>query len=152
TTDIYTLSLHDALPIFSTTAGFGILTLFDSSLYMLTILISMGFLVSWKLTLAAVLPLPILAWIITVLGNKIHAKFMSAQKAFGDMNDRVLESVAGVRVTRAYVQEKASEADFQHMTEDVYEKNINVARIDALFGPATKIITGISYVIGLSYG
>ncbi|HLU21771.1 MAG TPA: ABC transporter ATP-binding protein [Bacillaceae bacterium] len=140
------------LKAISTTAGFGILTLFDSSLYMLTILISMGFLVSWKLTLAAVLPLPILAWIITVLGNKIHAKFMSAQKAFGDMNDRVLESVAGVRVTRAYVQEKASEADFQHMTEDVYEKNINVARIDALFGPATKIITGISYVIGLSYG
>ncbi|MFC5465367.1 ABC transporter ATP-binding protein [Lederbergia graminis] len=140
------------LKAISTTAGFGILTLFDSSLYMLTILISMGFLVSWKLTLAAVLPLPILAWIITVLGKKIHAKFMSAQKAFGDMNDRVLESVAGVRVTRAYVQEKASEADFQHMTEDVYEKNINVARIDALFGPATKIITGISYVIGLSYG
>jgi len=136
----------------SMTAGFGILTLFDSTMYMITILLTMGFLVSWKLTFAAVLPLPILAWIITVLGNKIHTRFTAAQDVFGDMNDRVLESVSGVRVTRAYVQEKASEADFQKMTEDVYQKNIHVERIDALFNPATKVITGISYIIGLSYG
>ncbi|MBS4196959.1 ABC transporter ATP-binding protein [Lederbergia citri] len=136
----------------SLTAGFGILTLFDSTMYMFTILLTMGFLVSWKLTFAAILPLPILAWIITVLGDKIHTRFTAAQDAFGDMNDRVLESVSGVRVTRAYVQEKASENDFQKMTEDVYQKNISVERIDALFNPATKVITGISYIIGLSYG
>ncbi|MBS4178911.1 ABC transporter ATP-binding protein [Lederbergia citrea] len=136
----------------SMTAGFGILTLFDSTMYMLTILLTMGFLVSWKLTLAAVLPLPILAWIITILGAKIHDRFIKAQDAFGDMNDRVLESVAGVRVIRAYVQERASEADFQNMTEDVYQKNIHVERIDALFNPVTKVITGVSYIIGLSYG
>jgi len=136
----------------STTAGFGILTLFDSTMYMLTILLTMGFLISWKLTLAAILPLPILAWIITVLGEKIHTRFIAAQDAFGDMNDRVLESVAGVRVIRAYVQEHSNEADFQDMTEDVYQKNIHVERIDALFNPVTKVITGISYIIGLSYG
>ena len=74
----------------SMTAGFGILTLFDSTMYMLTILLTMGFLVSWKLTLAAILPLPLLAWIITMLGAKIHTRFIAAQGAFGDMNDRVL--------------------------------------------------------------
>ena len=136
----------------SMTAGFGILTLFDSTMYMLTILLTMGFLVSWKLTLAAILPLPILAWIITKLGAKIHTRFIAAQGAFGDMNDRVLESVAGVRVIRAYVQERANESDFQDMTEDVYQKNIHVERIDALFNPVTTVITGISYIIGLSYG
>ncbi|MEK3889291.1 ABC transporter ATP-binding protein [Bacillus sp. FSL K6-3431] len=136
----------------STTAGFGILTLFDSTMYMITILLTMGFLVSWKLTLAAILPLPILALIIKILGAKIHTRFMTAQDAFGDMNDSVLEAVAGVRVIRAYVQEKESEVDFQKMTEDVYQKNINVVQIDAFFGPVTKVITGISYIIGLSYG
>ncbi|HEY4552678.1 MAG TPA: ABC transporter ATP-binding protein [Bacillaceae bacterium] len=140
------------LKAISTTAGFGILTLFDSTMYMLTILLTMGFIVSWKLTLAAVLPLPILAWIIKILGEKIHTRFVAAQDAFGEMNDRVLESVAGVRVTRAYVQERASEEAFRQMTEEVYEKNIHVERIDGLFNPATKIITGISYIIGLSYG
>ncbi len=86
------------------------------------------------------------------MGKKIHGRFIKAQKAFGDMNDRVLESVSGVRVTRAYVQEKASMAEFQKMTNDVYEKNIGVVKIEAFFHPATQILTGLSYVIGLSYG
>ncbi len=136
----------------STTAGFGILTLVDSSLYMLTILITMGILVSWKLTLVALLPLPILAIIMQVLGKRIHEKYMKAQDAFGDMNDRVLEAVAGVRVIRAYVQERASEKQFDAMTEDVYSKNMEVEKIDALFNPITKVLTGVSYIIGLGYG
>lgn len=136
----------------SMTAGFGMLTLFDSTLFMITILLTMGFLVSWKLTIAAVLPLPLLAWIMKLLGEKIHTRYMTAQDAFGKLNDHVLETVAGVRVIRAYVQERADEARFREMTEDVYEKNIHVERIDALFNPLTKVITGLSYMIGLSYG
>ena len=38
------------------------------------------------------------------------------------MNDNVLEAVAGVRVVRAYVQERASEKGFADMTEDVYQE------------------------------
>lgn len=136
----------------SVTAGFGILTLFDSTMYMLTILLTMGFLVSWKLTIAAILPLPLLAYIEKILGDKIHSRFMSAQTAFGEMNDRVLESIAGVRVVRAYVQEKADEDRFSGMTEDLYRKNMEVEKIDALFNPLTKILTGLSYCIGLAYG
>lgn len=136
----------------SDTAGFGILTLFDSTMYMLTILLSMGFLVSWKLTVAAIVPLPFLAYLFKRLGGKIHVKFTKAQNAFGELNDRVLESVSAVRVTRAYVQERREEENFRKMTEKVYEKNIDVARVDALFNPLTKIVTGLSYMIGLSYG
>ena len=151
TGDLMARATND-LKAVSTTAGFGILTLIDSSLYMLTILVTMGMLVSWKLTFAALLPLPILAIIMQVLGKRIHEKYMKAQDAFGDMNDSVLEAVAGVRVIRAYVQERASEKQFDDMTEDVYSKNMEVEKIDALFNPITKILTGISYMIGLGYG
>lgn len=151
TGDLMARATND-LKAVSTTAGFGILTLIDSSLYMLTILITMGVLVSWKLTLVALLPLPILAIIMQILGKRIHEKYMKAQDAFGDMNDSVLEAVAGVRVIRAYVQERASEKQFDEMTEDVYAKNMEVEKIDALFNPITKVLTGISYMIGLGYG
>jgi len=77
---------------------------------------------------------------------------MSAQDAFGDLNDRVLEAVEGVRVIRAYVQERPSERQFDDMTEDVYKKNMEVEKIDALFNPITKVLTGLSYMIGLGYG
>jgi ATP-binding cassette subfamily B multidrug efflux pump len=151
TGDLMARATND-LKAVSTTAGFGILTLVDSSLYMLTILVTMGILVSWKLTFVALLPLPILAIIMQILGKRIHEKYMKAQDAFGDMNDSVLEAVSGVRVIRAYVQERASEKQFDEMTEDVYSKNMEVEKIDALFNPITKVLTGISYMIGLGYG
>lgn len=136
----------------SVTAGFGILTLVDSTLYMLTILLMMGFLVSWKLTLASILPLPILAITMKILGDKIHHHYTIAQDAFGGMNDRVLESVSGVRVVRAYNQERAEEQLFEKMTEDVFQKNVKVEKIDAYFFPISRILTGASFSIGLSFG
>ncbi|MFC4807777.1 ABC transporter ATP-binding protein [Paenibacillus sp. GCM10023250] len=136
----------------SQTAGFGILTLIDSTLFMLTILVMMAGVISWKLTLAALLPLPLMALIMQHFGKKIHERFTEQQDAFGNLNDQVLESVSGVRVIRAFVQEGADRQRFSAMTDDVFRKNIAVAKIDALFEPTVKILVGISYLIGLCYG
>lgn len=151
TGDLMARATND-LKAISTTAGFGILTLVDSSMFMLTILLTMGILISWKLTFAAILPLPIMAIAMGIYGKKIHARFMAAQDAFGGMNDQVLESVAGVRVIRAYVQEKEDVNRFNTLTDDVFRKNVSVAKIDALFEPTMKLLVGISYLIGLGYG
>lgn len=151
TGDLMARATND-LKAISITAGFGILTLVDSSVWMLTLIITMGLLISWKLTIAAILPLPIMAYIMQIYGNRIHKRFMEAQDAFGELNDRVLESVAGVRVIRAYVQEEADGRRFHQLTEEVFEKNIKVARIDSLFDPTVKILVGFSYMIGLGYG
>lgn len=136
----------------SLTAGFGIMTLMDSTIYMGAIILAMGFLISWKLTLFSMLPIPIMAVLMQYLGKIVHERYMTAQESFGEINDSVLESVAGVRVIRAYVQEKKDEKRFAQMSEEVYQKNIHVAKINALFGPITKIGTGISYVVALGYG
>ena len=134
------------------TAGFGILTLVDSTLFMLTIIVFMASTISLKLTLAALLPLPIMALVLQYFGKKIHERFMDAQNEFGSLNDEVLEAVAGVRVIRAFVQEDASLGRFKGRTGSVYRKNIAVAQIEALFEPTMKILVGISYLIGLCYG
>lgn len=151
TGDLMARATND-LKAVSVTAGFGILTLTDSTIFMLTILLTMSVLISWKLTLAAILPLPIMAVLMTIYGKKIHERFIEAQDSFGDLNDKVLESVAGVRVIRAYVQERADEDRFHQMTEDVFSKNMKVAKIDSLFDPTIKVLTGMSYLIGLGYG
>ncbi|BFH12556.1 ABC transporter transmembrane domain-containing protein [Paenibacillus melissococcoides] len=133
------------------TAGFGMLTLTDSTAFLLIVLFAM-FMIQWKLTLAALLPLPFIAIAMNVFGKKIHERYMIAQDAFGNMNDQVLESVGGVRVIRAYVQETSDEARFRDITQDVYDKNLAVARVDALFDPTIRLFIGLSYVIGLGYG
>ncbi|MCH1625275.1 ABC transporter ATP-binding protein [Ferdinandcohnia quinoae] len=136
----------------SLTAGFGIMTLIDSTLFMGAIIFAMGYMISWKLTFFAMLPVPIMAILIQYLGKIVHERYMKAQDSFGDLNDNVLESVAGVRVIRAYVQEKKDEQKFADMSEDVYQKNMHTVKINALFGPITKVGTGISYVVALGYG
>ncbi|GIN65810.1 hypothetical protein J41TS2_12310 [Bacillus sonorensis] len=77
TGDLMARATND-LKAISMTAGFGILTLVDSTMFMLTILFTMGFLISWKLTLASIIPLPLMAAAIGVYGKKIHQRFTEA--------------------------------------------------------------------------
>ncbi|WP_101843352.1 ABC transporter ATP-binding protein [Halobacillus sp. Marseille-P3879] len=149
--DLMARSTNDLKAIMMT-SGFGILTLIDSTIFMVLIILMMGFTISFKLTLAALLPLPVMAVVMSKYGKVIHARFMEAQDAFGDMNNNVLESVRGVRVIRAFVQEKNDEHAFQQMTHNVYDKNVAVAKIDALFEPTITVLVGIAYTIGLGYG
>ncbi|MED3690365.1 ABC transporter transmembrane domain-containing protein [Peribacillus butanolivorans] len=151
TGDLMARATND-LKAISLTAGFGILTLVDSVLFTITVVIMMGATISWQLTIAAVLPLPIMGLMMQIYVKKIYKRFTDAQAAFGNLNDKVLESISGVRVIRAYVQEREDEKRFDEMTEDVYRKNLEVAKIDALFDPTISIIIGISYLISLGYG
>ncbi|WP_280768686.1 ABC transporter ATP-binding protein [Salipaludibacillus daqingensis] len=151
TGDLMAKATND-LKAISLTTGFGVLTLVDATVFLVIILFMMGFLVSWKLTIAAFLPLPIMAWLMKRYGKIIHERFMNAQNAFGDLNDQVLESISGIRVIRAFVKEKDDQQRFNGITQDVLDKNIQVAKIDALFEPTIKILVGLSYMIGLGYG
>lgn len=151
TGDLMARSTNDLRAI-NETAGFGILTLVDSIVLLVMVISIMGFSISWPLTLAALIPLPLMAFIINKYGAEIHRRFMKAQTAFGNMNNEVLESIRGFRVVRAFVQEEQDAARFSRMTDDVYEKNMDVARIDALFEPTMNLLVGICYTIGLGYG
>lgn len=136
----------------SETAGYGMLLITDSTVFLLVVLVAMISLISWKLTLAALLPLPIIALAMKVFGKMIHERYTIAQDAFGTMNDQVLESVGGVRVIRAYVQEQHDEKRFRDIVQDVFKKNVDVAKVDAMFDPTIRFSIGLSYLIGLGYG
>ncbi|MGG4212194.1 ABC transporter transmembrane domain-containing protein [Paenibacillus sp. FSL L8-0638] len=151
TGDLMARATNDLRSVAST-AGFGMLTLTDSTVYLSVVLVAMGTLISWKLTLAAILPLPFIALAMSIYGKAVHERYTLAQDAFGDMNDQVLESVAGIRVIRAYVQERMDEKRFADITDNVFRKNLAVARMDALFEPTIRLCVGLSYVIGLGYG
>lgn len=134
------------------TVGFGMLTLTDSTAYLAVIFVAMSTLISWKLTLAAIIPLPFIALAMKIYGKIIHERYTLAQDAFGDMNDQVLESVSGIRVIRAYVQERNDEQKFSDITEDVFRKNMAVAKVDAYFEPTIRLFVGLSYAISLTFG
>lgn len=151
TGDLMARSTND-LDAISEMAGYGIMVTMDSTVFLGFILTMMFVSVSWKLTLWSMLTMPIMGYLLKVLGDKVNKRYLASQTAFADINDDVLEGVEGVRVVRAYVQEDAMAKRFADKTEDVLQKNIAVAQINALFSPITKILLGISYVIAFGYG
>ncbi len=151
TGDLMALATND-LKAVERTAGFGVLTLVDSLNMTAITLVVMGGAIDWKLTLAALLPMPLLAYAMNKLGSQIHGRFIVAQDAFGTMNDQVVESISGLRVIRSFVQEEIDVKKFDDTTTDVFEKNMHVAKIDVLFEPIIKLLVGVSYLIGLSFG
>ncbi|GAA0466946.1 ABC transporter ATP-binding protein [Alkalibacillus silvisoli] len=151
TGDLMARSTNDLRAIM-VTAGFGILTLVDATIFMFLIVMVMAMMINWHLTLAALIPLPIMALLIQKYGRAIHERFTKAQSAFSDLNNNSLESIQGVRVIRAFVQEKRDEEQFNAQTEEVFLRNIEVAKMDALFEPTIKVLVGMAYTIGLGYG
>ena len=69
-------------------AGAGILTLFDSMITGGTTIIAMVLVVDWRLTIVAILPMPLLAVMARKLGTRLHAAFSESQAAFSRLNDK----------------------------------------------------------------
>lgn len=133
-------------------AGGGILTLVDSLTQGLLTLFMMFVAVDWRLSLVAILPLPVLAIAIRIIGKKMHFHFRKAQEAFSALNDKVQESVTGVKVIKTFGEEELDVEDFEKMTSVVVAKNKSVYFYDALFRPTIQVIMGLCTIIGIFYG
>ncbi len=149
--DLMAHSTNDVLAV-EDAAGDGILTLVDSITMGAMVIFTMAFLISWKLTLIALIPMPFMAWAVSHFGNLLHERFHKAQEAFSQLNDKVQENISGVRVIKAFGQEEAQKEMFRKESADVVEKNVSVAKIDALFDPTITFIVGISYLLSLGFG
>ncbi|MFJ8530012.1 ABC transporter transmembrane domain-containing protein [Bacillus sp. NPDC094106] len=134
------------------TAGSGVLTLVDSLAVGGCVLVAMGFTISWKLTLVSLIPMPIVAISTNYYGTLLHRRFHKAQQAFSEINDKVQESMSGMKVIRSLGQEKEDLQAFRKKSEDVVHKNMLVARIDSLFDPTIALIVGFSFLIAVCYG
>ncbi|SCB92909.1 ATP-binding cassette, subfamily B [Fictibacillus enclensis] len=149
--DLMAHSTND-LQAIQQTAGDGVLTLVDSSMMGGFTLITMAATISWKLTLISLLPLPVMAWSTSRYGSMLHERFHKAQEAFSEMNDKVQESISGARVIKAFGQEEQDVDAFKALSKDVVQKNISVAKVDALFDPTISLVVGVSFFLAVSYG
>jgi ATP-binding cassette subfamily B multidrug efflux pump len=151
TGQLMALATNDILAI-GQTAGYGVMTLVNTVVGASVVMITMITLISFKLMLAALVPLPFLVVVINQLGKKVRTRFLAAQASFGMMNEHALESISGIRVIRSYVQEDHDISAFDSVTADVMNKNKRVSILNALFQPLISLIVGVSYSIGIGYG
>ena len=133
-------------------AGGGVMSAVDASITALVTVLTMFFVLDWRLTLIAILPLPFIAWGTSLIGRKNHESFKAAQEAFSDLNNKVQESVSGIKVTKSFGYQDAETVAFARINQDVFKKNILAAKYNALFDPMVLIFVGLSYLLTLIFG
>lgn len=133
-------------------AGGGVMSAVDASVTAFVTLVSMFFMIDWRLTLLAILPLPFMVVVTSAIGRKNHQAFKEAQEAFSDLNNFVQESVSGVKVTKSFGFQTDEIQAFEKTNQMVFGKNMRSASYNALFDPTTLLFVGLSYVITLYFG
>ena len=133
-------------------AGGGVMSAVDASITALVTLLTMLFSISWQMTLVAILPLPFMAYATSRLGRKTHKAFGESQAAFSELNNKVQESVAGIKVTKSFGYQSEELASFQEVNDLTFQKNLQTMKYDSLFDPMVLIFVGSSYALTLLVG
>lgn len=132
--------------------GMTVITAFDATVMLVLVLMNMITYVSPKLTVVAVIPLLIITFGDFFYGKAMHKRFRQKQEAFSGLTDQVQETISGIRVIKAFVQERKEIAAFAKTTEFAKDKNLNVVRLQALMMPVMDMIIGTSTLLTLLYG
>jgi ATP-binding cassette, subfamily B, multidrug efflux pump len=105
-----------------------------------------------SLTLWVLMPVPIVVAAVYYFGQTIHRLSEKIQAALGALSTRAQENLTGVRVVRAYAQEKSEIALFEQANRDYVDRNIKLIGSWSLFFPALTALIGVSFVILLGRG
>ena len=133
-------------------AGGGVMSAVDASITALVTLLTMIFSISWQMTLVAILPLPFMAYGTSRLGRKTHKAFGESQAAFSELNNKVQESVSGIKVTKSFGYQSDELASFQEVNDLTFQKNLQTMKYDSLFDPMVLLFVGSSYALTLLVG
>jgi ATP-binding cassette, subfamily B, multidrug efflux pump len=131
--------------------GFGILNVVSSVAALasaLTVMID----ISWKLTLAALSMAPVLMGVMRWFSTGFYTRTKANQEAIGEMSDRVLASLAGVRVVRSFAMEDSELAAFDRSNERYLDASLSLARLRGSMGPVMGSVSAFGVLVVFWYG
>jgi ATP-binding cassette subfamily B protein len=120
----------------------------------LTFALAIGIMVSvdWRLAIPAILPAPAVSLAVIFFGRAIHSRFERIQEMFSDISSRVQENLSGVRMIRAFAQERAELRRFEELNRQYIAQNIRLVRIQGFFEPLLELLIGFTFLVVLWVG
>jgi len=104
------------------------------------------------LTLMALIPLPVLSLLMARLSSRLYHHYEAIQAAFAAVTAKAQETLTGIRVVKAHVEEEGELAAFRTLHDDYTEKNRAMIRIMSAMWPALSLLGGIAAAIVLWAG
>ncbi len=132
--------------------GMAVITTFDAVVMTVMVLVKMIVYVDFRLTVLAFVPLILVAVGCYYYGIEAKKRQTRRQEAFSHLSDKVQESLAGIRVLKAFVQEEEDFRSLEEASVNSMEKNLSMVKLRAVFGPALDAVTGLSLLLTLIFG
>jgi ATP-binding cassette, subfamily B, multidrug efflux pump len=117
------------------------------TLFVVIIVLPLMFRINWWLTLLLFVTMPLVSLTVKFFGQQVHVRFEKIQEFFAQITARAQENITGVRVVRAYAQERAEIAAFSELNRQYAEKNLGLVKIDAVMRPLMQFLIGIGFIL-----
>src|SRR5215475_3105519 len=117
------------------------------TIFVVIVTLPILFTISWKLTLLLFVTMPLVSLTVKYFGQQVHTRFQQIQDFFAQITARAQENFTGVRVVRAYAQERAEIEAFNRLNYEYAQKNLGLVRIDALMRPLMTFLIGLGSVL-----
>jgi len=124
----------------------------SDTLMTFTMVLTLMLIKDWQLTLLALIPLPLVSFVVYYLGKMIHDRFTERQEQFSLLTTRAQENLSGIRVIKAYVREAYEIARFRNLSWEYMKKNLVLARIQSILWPLMFLLVGFSMLITIYFG
>ena len=135
--------------------SFGIVSIIDGVIINLASLLVMVKTINPILTAVAIGPIIIAVVIIINMRKSIRERFIEVQEAFASVSEKIQENISGIRVVKAYVQEKSEIRKMEKASQHRMDVQMKYVRLSAFLAPSVQLCFGISYtlviIIGSSY-
>jgi ATP-binding cassette subfamily B protein len=105
-----------------------------------------------KMTILALLPLPLAVYTIVKLGNSIQKKSRRSQDLFAKLSGFINESIMGMKIIKSFAREKEWQDNYTVMSAEMKTANVELNDVSAWLMPLTNAAFGLSYAIALIIG
>lgn len=151
TGDLIAYSINDISAVRATFGAASIMTINGITLSIVSIY-DMVTVIDLKLTLIALLPIPLIIFIMVWLGRIVQKRFRKVQESFAKISDRVQENIYGIRVIKAYAQEDGEVENFEELNNKMAEANIQMVKVTSVLTPIIDICFSFSFIANLIIG
>ena len=113
---------------------------------------SMMLMLSWQLTILAVLLLMVLLRLVKIIGGKSANFFIKQQRALGEVNGYIEEMIEGQKVVKVFCHEDAVKEHFTQLNETLCDAASNAGTFSNIMGPISNNMGHISYAVTATVG
>ncbi len=123
----------------------GIINFFSQIMMLIIILVKL-YLLNWELTLISFGVLPVLYWVVRIIGNKMRAVSRKLRKNLSDLSINLHEILTGIEVVKSFAQEDIEIEKFKKNTKRYKKTFLRLSQLTNLFSPLNDMII---YIYGM---